>query len=102
MYVRVKRKNQTVYCYTEPTETIAALTGKVAAIVAKPETDIRLLPPTAKSAEDALDLTKPVEKSGIEPKGILYMVYKTEKGWEDIEIQKFPTGPETTATPKTT
>jgi len=33
MYVRVKRKNQTMFVYAEPSDTVGALKGKIEGIV---------------------------------------------------------------------
>lgn len=73
MYVRVKRQKQTIFLYTEPTESVADLKKKVAEINGVAAARIRLL-----YGDVVLDDSKTVGDHKIENEKVLYMVSKKE------------------------
>mmetsp|Transcript_18589 Transcript_18589/g.62316 ORF Transcript_18589/g.62316 Transcript_18589/m.62316 type:complete len:105 (-) Transcript_18589:645-959(-) len=67
MYVRVKRKNQTVFVYVDPTDTVELLKAKLERVVKVPPGDMRLFSDLqagghALSDKDTLDKAKVVHE----------------------------------------
>lgn len=101
MYVRVKRHKQTVFLYTEPTESVADLKKRIAEINSVQPARIRLL-----YGDVALDESKTVGDHKIENEKVLFLVYKKDgtglrltplvliatfagsEDWEPVEIHK--------------
>ena len=71
VYVRVKRKNQTVFLYTDNNEKVSDLISKLAEINEKEAGELRLL-----KEETVLDNDKTVGDSKIENDNVLFLVYK--------------------------
>mmetsp|Transcript_140637 Transcript_140637/g.199333 ORF Transcript_140637/g.199333 Transcript_140637/m.199333 type:complete len:91 (+) Transcript_140637:30-302(+) len=85
MHARIKRKKTTVFVYTNPTDTIAELKSKYAAIVDEPAVSVKLL------AEDQSDLdeSKTVADYNMENSAVVLAVYKEGDSWEAVDLQKF-------------
>eukprot|EP01059_Diplonema_ambulator_P014973 TRINITY_DN26014_c0_g1_i1.p1 TRINITY_DN26014_c0_g1~~TRINITY_DN26014_c0_g1_i1.p1 ORF type:complete len:127 (+),score=49.52 TRINITY_DN26014_c0_g1_i1:48-383(+) len=86
MYVRIKRRKQTIFLHCEPSDTVLSLKEKVAAVTGKPVTDQRLLL-GKQNLEDASTLSDSgltAADTGTE----LFIVYKivteTEERWEEV------------------
>jgi hypothetical protein len=77
IYVRVKRRNQTMFIYTEPAETVDALKAKISQIVKVPAAEMRLyadLDSTTRVMPDKETL----EKLYVQPEQELALVFKLE------------------------
>lgn len=75
MYVRVKRKNQTLFVYYEPSETVVALKGKLESIVKVSTSEMRLYA-DVESAQHAMPDKETLEKLGVLPEQELALVFK--------------------------
>lgn len=86
MYIRVKRTNQTIFLYVEPTNTIGEVKKKISAIIKTPSNNIRLLNLQKTPLEDE----KTITDYKIENESIVYWVQKKEgtNEWEEPNIQK--------------
>ena len=73
MYVRVKRHKQTVFIYTEPTESVADLKKRIAEINGVQPARIRLL-----YGDVSLDESRTVGDHKIENEKVLHLVYKKD------------------------
>jgi len=82
MYVRVKRKQVTVFVSTDPTERISTVKAKLAAMLRDvPAAKLKLFSSAAEPTE--LEDDKTVDSYKIENDAILLMVYQNEDGsWE--------------------
>eukprot|EP01100_Stratorugosa_tubuloviscum_P012500 TRINITY_DN5961_c0_g1_i1.p1 TRINITY_DN5961_c0_g1~~TRINITY_DN5961_c0_g1_i1.p1 ORF type:complete len:118 (-),score=39.61 TRINITY_DN5961_c0_g1_i1:45-347(-) len=85
VYVRIKRKRQTIFLFTSQEETIQKLKVKIAVINSVQPSDIRLIF-RSKVCED----DKTLQENRIESEAILFMVYKKEgiDEWESIDVEK--------------
>ncbi|KAG8458125.1 hypothetical protein KFE25_011680 [Diacronema lutheri] len=83
MYVRVKRKNQTMFVYAEPSDTVGALKGKIEGIVQVSPAEMRLYADTESSAHAMADKDT-LEKLGVQPEQALALVFKLP-GTDDFE-----------------
>lgn len=100
-YIRVKRTNQTIFLYVEPTETLVDVKKKISAIVKTPVDNIRLL----NTQHQPLQEDKTVADNKVENDQVVYWVQKKEgttfsspcfsqvfilgsDQWEEVNIQK--------------
>jgi len=79
-YIRCKRRNQTVFLYCEPTETVRHLVEKLGKIFEKPAEDIKLL-----FAGNELDGTKTAVDAKLENDSVVHFVFKQGDAWEKVE-----------------
>jgi len=91
MYVRIKRKNQTIFLYTDANEKIQDLKGKIVKINVedkKVADNVSLI-----FADNHLDHDKTVGEAKIENDSVVYLVYKKEgaNDWEEVDVQKTKT-----------
>jgi hypothetical protein len=88
MYIRVKRKNQTIFLYTDQTEKIADVKGKIAKINEHPADQLALI-----FNDHRLEDDKTVADAKIENDNIVFLVYKKEgsNDFEEVDIQKTKT-----------
>mmetsp|Transcript_4133 Transcript_4133/g.10682 ORF Transcript_4133/g.10682 Transcript_4133/m.10682 type:complete len:108 (-) Transcript_4133:166-489(-) len=85
MYVRVKRKNQTIFMYVEPSETVEAVKGKIEGVMKVPASEMRLFIYNEMEASPQVMADKDtLEKLKIEPEQELALVYKVP-GTDDYE-----------------
>lgn len=73
MYIRVKRHKQTIFLYTEPTESVADLKKRIAEISGAQPARIRLL-----YGDAPLDESKTVGDHKIENEKVLFLVHKKD------------------------
>mmetsp|Transcript_20562 Transcript_20562/g.55393 ORF Transcript_20562/g.55393 Transcript_20562/m.55393 type:complete len:107 (+) Transcript_20562:103-423(+) len=87
MYVRIKRKNQTLFIYVEPNETVDALKQKIERIMKVSAADMRLYPELESTAHPMSD-KETLEKLSIQPEQELALVFKKpgSDDFEDIKI----------------
>ncbi|ELR14939.1 ubiquitin family protein [Acanthamoeba castellanii str. Neff] len=85
IYIRVKRKNQTIFLYADASEKVADLKGKLAKINEKSADELALIFNDAK-----LDNDKTVGDYKIENDQVVYLVYKKDGSdeFEEVDIQK--------------
>lgn len=99
MYVRVKRHKQTIFLYTEPTESVADLKKKVAEINGLPPARTRLL-----YGDTVMDESRTIGDHKIENEKVIYLVHKKDgmlsdqdraclnvvgsEDWEPVDIHK--------------
>ena len=81
MYIRAKRKNETLFIESEPTETTADLKKKIAAVVEKTPSSLRLL-----FQDNVLDDETTLSDANIENDAILHLVYKVPGSDEYEEV----------------
>ncbi len=85
MYVKLKRKNQTIFLHCEKDETIKNLKEKVTSINKVPIEDQALY--INKEGDEALSDDTKLHEAKIQTDTILYLVYRDEDGqWESIEL----------------
>jgi len=85
MYVKLKRKKQTIFLHCEKDETIKNLKEKVMSINKVPIEDQALY--INKEGDEPLSDDTKLMDAKIQTDTILYLVYKDEDGnWESIEL----------------
>mmetsp|Transcript_4081 Transcript_4081/g.11852 ORF Transcript_4081/g.11852 Transcript_4081/m.11852 type:complete len:107 (+) Transcript_4081:70-390(+) len=87
MYVRVKRKNQTMFIYVEPSDTVDALKRKIEGIMKVPTGDMRLYS-DVESTSHVMNDKETLDKLQIAPEQELALVFKLpgSDDFEPIEI----------------
>jgi len=85
MYIRVKRTNQTIFLYEEPTDTVHAVKNKLAVITKVPHDHLRLL-----FNNNPLEDSRTLGDLKVENDAILHLVYKKEgtHEFEEVNLQK--------------
>lgn len=73
MYIRVKRANQTIFIYAEPSDSIVDVKTKIAAINKVPVDSLRLI-----FANNPLEDSKTLVDYRIENDNVVFVVYKKE------------------------
>jgi len=82
-YVRAKRKNQTVFLYYEPQETIKQLQQKLGDILKHKSDELRFV-----LNSTPLEEAKTVGDYKIENDAVLPFVFRHGDTWEDVNIKK--------------
>lgn len=86
MYVRFKRRNQTVFMHTEPSQTFAMLKARIAENFNMEPANIMLFANDKK--RELLDLAT-ISDQEIKNDDIIYYVFtKDSGGWEDINCEQ--------------
>jgi len=75
MHLRVKRKNQTMFIWAEPTESVESLKGKIEAIVKVSITEMRLYADLLATSHVMAD-KETLDKLGVQPEQELALVFK--------------------------
>eukprot|EP00302_Diacronema_sp_CCMP2436_P024690 CAMPEP_0179913456 /NCGR_PEP_ID=MMETSP0983-20121128/493_1 /TAXON_ID=483367 /ORGANISM="non described non described, Strain CCMP 2436" /LENGTH=102 /DNA_ID=CAMNT_0021815493 /DNA_START=645 /DNA_END=953 /DNA_ORIENTATION=- len=83
MHLRVKRKNQTMFIWAEPTESVESLKGKIEAIVKVSITEMRLYADLLATSHVMAD-KETLDKLGVQPEQELALVFKLP-GSDDYE-----------------
>eukprot|EP00640_Fibrocapsa_japonica_P005285 CAMPEP_0113941342 /NCGR_PEP_ID=MMETSP1339-20121228/7281_1 /TAXON_ID=94617 /ORGANISM="Fibrocapsa japonica" /LENGTH=102 /DNA_ID=CAMNT_0000945457 /DNA_START=91 /DNA_END=399 /DNA_ORIENTATION=+ /assembly_acc=CAM_ASM_000762 len=89
MYVRVKRKNQTVFLHVEKSDNFAVLKQRCGEVINVNPSCIALYATPDKSKE-LVDMAT-VGDQQIENDSVIYMVTKKEgtESWEEIDVENF-------------
>mmetsp|Transcript_13854 Transcript_13854/g.18500 ORF Transcript_13854/g.18500 Transcript_13854/m.18500 type:complete len:106 (+) Transcript_13854:76-393(+) len=89
MYVRVKRKKQTIFVTVEKSDNFLSLKQKLTDIISVPASSIKLFASKDESVGDLQDTA--FLDSFIENDAVLYMILKQEnsEAWEEIEVDDF-------------
>ncbi|GAB5029559.1 ubiquitin family protein [Nannochloropsis oceanica] len=93
MYVRIKRKQQTIFLSAEQRETVQDIKTQIGEIVGQNPADIRLYgPDKTRDMSDSASLGQQDIKSD----SILYMVFRNPEGggWEEVDTITPVTGGE--------
>eukprot|EP01039_Chlorochromonas_danica_P011293 gene11293-12598_t len=88
MYVRLKRKNQTIFLHVEPSNSFGQIKQRVAEVLSLPDPNrIQLLASDKK--RELVDLAT-VSDQEVKNDDILYMVFAKEVGggWEDLQVDQ--------------
>eukprot|EP00631_Chrysoreinhardia_giraudii_P006688 CAMPEP_0197423460 /NCGR_PEP_ID=MMETSP1170-20131217/21810_1 /TAXON_ID=54406 /ORGANISM="Sarcinochrysis sp, Strain CCMP770" /LENGTH=99 /DNA_ID=CAMNT_0042950883 /DNA_START=27 /DNA_END=326 /DNA_ORIENTATION=- len=90
MYVRVKRKNQTIFLALEKSDNFGGVKQKLADIAKVPATSIKLFTSTDASGGDLQDGAS--VDNFVENDAVLYMILKKDgsDAWEDIDVEAAP------------
>ena len=85
MYVRVKRRNQTVFLHVEPSQTFGMIKSRLAENFSVDAAGILLFANDKK--RELLDLAT-ISDQEIKTDDVIYMVFQKETGggWEDIQV----------------
>eukprot|EP00617_Octactis_speculum_P013465 CAMPEP_0185763188 /NCGR_PEP_ID=MMETSP1174-20130828/22145_1 /TAXON_ID=35687 /ORGANISM="Dictyocha speculum, Strain CCMP1381" /LENGTH=103 /DNA_ID=CAMNT_0028445199 /DNA_START=13 /DNA_END=324 /DNA_ORIENTATION=- len=87
MYVRVKRRNQTIFLHVEPQDNFMVLKQKCAEINNVPPSSVLLI--EGETKRELADLAS-VSDSEIENDAVLFLVLKKESGaWEQVDLVPF-------------
>eukprot|EP01006_Ploeotia_vitrea_P000631 TRINITY_DN103379_c0_g1_i1.p1 TRINITY_DN103379_c0_g1~~TRINITY_DN103379_c0_g1_i1.p1 ORF type:complete len:130 (+),score=22.76 TRINITY_DN103379_c0_g1_i1:35-391(+) len=82
MYVRIKRKKQTIFLHCDTTDTPLSLKEKVAQINNMPVENQRLL-----LGKQLLEDTAQLQEQGVKNDTVLFLVYKeADDKWEEVDI----------------
>jgi hypothetical protein len=83
-YIRVKRKKQTVFLYTEPSEAISSVKAKIAKLNNVSSDKLRLI-----FNNVPLEETKTISDYNIENDNVVHLVYKKDGSdeYEAIDVQ---------------
>jgi hypothetical protein len=83
LYLRVKRQKQTIFLYTEPTETIKVVLDKIAAINKDDASAIRL----QSESGDVFDASSTVGDNNLANDQIVHLIQKNDDdSWETPDI----------------
>jgi len=94
IYIRVKRKNQTIFLYTDASEKVADVKAKIAKINAEDKKNTEHIGLIYN--DNHLDNDKTVAESKVENDNIVYLVYKKDgsNDWETVDVHKPKTAEE--------
>mmetsp|Transcript_227 Transcript_227/g.261 ORF Transcript_227/g.261 Transcript_227/m.261 type:complete len:96 (+) Transcript_227:54-341(+) len=83
MYIRVKRKNQTIFLYSDPAEKVSQTKDNLAKITEVSADELGLI-----FNDKQLDNDSTIGDNKIENDNVVYLVYKDGDGWEDVDVQE--------------
>jgi len=88
MYIRVKRKNQTIFLYSDASEKVADVKAKVAKINSEDKKGVDQIGLIFN--DNLLDNDKTVGDTKVENDNIVYLVYKKDgsNDFEAVDVQK--------------
>lgn len=90
-YIRLKRKNQTIFLHVEPSNSFGIIKQRIAEILNMPDpSKIMLVGPDKK--KELVDLAS-ISDQEIKNDDIVYMVFAKEVGggWEELQVDSFST-----------
>ena len=83
MYIRLKRKNQTVFMHVEPSDSFGSVKQRVAELFAVETGNVMLIADDKK--KELVDLAT-VSDQDIVNDAVVYIVFMKGSGWETIEV----------------
>lgn len=83
MYIRLKRKNQTVFMHVEPSDSFGSVKQRVADLFALEVGNVMLVADDRK--KELVDLAT-VSDQDIVNDATVYMLFMKGSGWESIEV----------------
>mmetsp|Transcript_35579 Transcript_35579/g.36274 ORF Transcript_35579/g.36274 Transcript_35579/m.36274 type:complete len:107 (+) Transcript_35579:136-456(+) len=99
MYVRLKRKNQTVFLHVEPSDNFSQIKKRIGEIFNQDPMGIMLM--ANDKRRELVDLAT-ISDQEIKNDDVMYMVFSKESGsgWEDLQVDSFlPFGEENSEEP---
>eukprot|EP01035_Chromulina_nebulosa_P019185 gene19185-25031_t len=85
MYVRIKRKNQTIFLHVEPSSSFLQIKEKVSSLLRVEPNQIKLLFGSPDEEKELLD-NATISDQEIKNDNIIYMIFSKENTWEKIQV----------------